>query len=268
MGCCLYLSGTTVGSLAGKGWLGSKVYLSGTAGRPYVMTGGEPLARRVNLLESFMYVAPWQTAILGEFKSFMLDSGAFTFINGLKSMSHGEVDSYVSRYIDYINAHDIGLFYEMDIDCFVGYDKVLAYRRLIERGTGKRVIPVWHLERGKADFLAMCDEYDYVAVGGIATRDGRRKLEPYLPWFVQQAHKRGCLIHGLGYTNLRKLKTVGFDSVDSTAWLYGNRGGFVYTFDGACLGKVERKGMRVDSRQTARHNFLEWVRYAEHLEGE
>lgn len=214
-----------------------------------------------------MYIADWQKEMLPQFKRFMLDSGAFTYINGLKDMSGADLDRYIDGYIDFINAYDINLFYEMDVDNFVGYPKVLEFRKRIERKTGKRVIPVWHLERGKQDFFRMCDEYDYVAIGGIATREGRKKLGPYLRWFVREAHARDCMIHGLGFTDLKALPSIGFDSVDSTAWLYGNRGGFVYNFDGVCMRKIERPGSRLDARAAARHNFTEWVRYAEYLEG-
>ena len=42
----------------------------------------DPLASRVNMLESFYYVQDWQTRNIHRFKRFLLDSGAFTAMYG------------------------------------------------------------------------------------------------------------------------------------------------------------------------------------------
>ena len=223
------------------------------------------VASRVNMLESFYYITDWQTEHIRDFKSFLLDSGAFTFVFGSKKRV--DINDYVERYVDYIIENDVELFFEMDIDKLVGYERVKEIRSYIERRTGKQSIPVFHLERGKDEWLRMCDEYSYVAIGGIAVAEGRRKLEPYIPWFTSEAHKRGAKVHGLGYTNLSNLPKTGFDSVDSSAWLYGNRGGFVYRWDGREMRKINvPKGKKLNSREVAQHNFIEWVRMGESLE--
>jgi len=246
------------------------LYLAATTAgqRPMDIPGGgfdQDIASRVNLLESFYYVADWQTRNMHRFKSFMLDSGAFTFAFGSKATVNW--DEYVSRYIDYINTNDVNLFFELDIDAIVGYEKVKEIRKKIESATNKQSIPVFHFERGKEEWLRMCDEYNYVAIGGIAVAKGRSRMEPYLPWFTSEAHKRGAKVHGLGYTNIDNLQRVGFDSVDSSAWLMGNRGGFVYRFDGRTMQKkLAPKGKKVNNKAVARHNFLEWVKLGEYLE--
>ena len=223
------------------------------------------VASRVNILESYYYVADWQTRNLRRFKRFLLDSGAFTALYGA-GMKAEQLPAYVDRYIAYICENDVSDFFEMDVDSIVGYKRVLEFRDEIERQTGKSCIPVWHLERGKREFQDMCSKYPYVAIGGIATRDGRKRLGPYLRWFTREAHRLGARIHGLGYTDIKNLPYVGFDSVDSTAWLYGNRGGYIYTFDGRQIGKVERKGQKIRPKEAARHNFMTWMRYAEAME--
>ena len=121
---------------------------------------GSGVAARVNLLESFYYVADWQTRNLHRFKSFMLDSGAFTFAYG--SGAEVDWDDYLERYIAYIVENNVGLFFELDIDKLVGYEKVLEYRKRLEDGAGRRCIPVWHMNRGREDWLKTCDEYDYI----------------------------------------------------------------------------------------------------------
>lgn len=219
------------------------------------------------MLESFYYVADWQTRNIHRFKSFMLDSGAFTFAFGSKKTV--DWDQYLDQYIIYINENDVELFYELDIDKLVGYEKVLEFRERLESGTGKRCIPVWHISRGKEVWLKTCEEYDYVALGGLAAHEFPNQ-EKVIPWFTSTAHARGCKVHGLGYTRLKHLERMNFDSVDSSAWLYGNRGGYVYQFrnDGCRMHKVTPpEGMRLDAKKVARHNFMQWVRLAEYMEG-
>lgn len=222
------------------------------------------MASRVNLLESFYYIADWQTRNIHNFKSFMLDSGAFTFMQNANKVV--DWNKYLNAYIKYIVENGVRLFFELDIDSVIGFDAVLGLRRRLEAETGRRCIPVWHVNRGWDEWLRMCDEYEYVAIGGIADR-GRVKVEPYVRRFTKEAHRRGSKVHGLGYTKLSNLKSTGFDSVDSTAWLYGNRGAYAYEWNGIEMRKhATPKGKRMNSKAIARHNFLEWVKMAESLE--
>lgn len=251
----------------------TKLYLAGTTfygGGGRIIQGGvfdNDIAVRVNMLESFYYVADWQTRNLHKFKSFMLDSGAFTFAFGAKKTVVW--DEYLDSYIDYINENDVELFFELDIDKLVGYEKVLEYRKRLEDGTGKRCIPVWHITRGKDNWLETCEEYDYIALGGLAAHEFPNQ-ERVIPWFTKTAHERGCKVHGLGYTRLPHLERMDFDSVDSSAWLYGNRGGFLYQYrnDGCKMHKIKPpEGMRVDAKKVAHHNFMQWIKLAEYMEG-
>lgn len=105
-------------------------------------------------------------------KSYLLDSGAFSFMNGAKRV---DFDSYTDRYIDFINDNKVPLFFEMDLDVVVGLPKVEEYRRRIERRTGKQCIPVFHRERGKDYFIDMVKNYKYVALGGIAVNEIKKK---------------------------------------------------------------------------------------------
>lgn len=229
-------------------------------------TPDRPLMERLNVLESYYYVVPWQVERIHRFKRFLLDSGAFTALYGAGMDADG-LPAYVERYAAFIAEHRIGQYLEMDVDDIVGYQRVREFRAEIERQTGIRCIPVWHLSRGKREYQEMCLEYPYVAIGGIATRDGRKRLKPYLRWFTREAHRLGARVHGLGYTEMRSLGAMGFDSVDSTAWLYGNMGGKVYSFDGSVIRSIPvPKGKRLDTYRAAYHNLEQWARFAEHLE--
>lgn len=219
----------------------------------------------ISILETFYYLQNNSTfpKMIKDFGSFLLDSGAFTFMSNTGSMV--DFDKYVEDYAAFINKWNVERFFELDIDSVVGLKEVERLRDKLERLTGKQPIPVWHRTRGKEYFLKMCDAYPYVALGGIVTKEiPIMKYETLFPWFIQQAHKRGAKIHGLGYTNLKGLHKYHFDSVDSTAWLYGNRGGFVYRFN-AKEGLMEKtsvpQGMKMKSKEAAVYNFNEWVRF-------
>lgn len=194
----------------------------------------------------------------------LLDSGAFTFMNSSKKTVDWE--KYISEYIKFINKYDIQFFFELDIDPIIGYEKVKILRKKLEEGTGKKCIPVWHKSRGKEEFLKMCNEYDYVAIGGIVTKEISRRDYKYLSWFIKEAHKRNTKIHGLGFTNMNGLKRYHFDSVDSTSWLNGCRFGMAYKFDGKQLiTRQKQQDYRMkDPKLVNINNFTEWCKFQQY----
>lgn len=222
----------------------------------------------LKILESFYYLKSqeWMFPLIKEFKNFLLDSGAFTFMN--QSKNHDiDWDAYIEEYADFINKLDIDLFFELDIDSVVGIDEVERLRHKLEKLTGKKAIPVWHVSRGHAYWLKMIKEYDYVAIGGIVTKEIRPKQYPIFTQLIKEAHIENCKVHGLGFTNLNGLKKYRFDSVDSTSWLSGNRFGAVYKFNGSTMIKIDKKaGQRVKNKATAINNFVEWVKFSQYAE--
>ena len=224
----------------------------------------------MSILESFYYLRKNEKfmTLVKHFGSFLLDSGAFTFMSG----SHkGGInwDEYVEEYAAFINRWNVQLFFELDIDSVVGLTEVERLREKLEALTGKKPIPVWHRNRGKEYFIKMCENYPYVALGGIVTKEiDRKKYETAFPWFIKTAHDHKCKIHGLGYTTVANLKKYHFDSVDSTAWLYGNRGGYLYKFNPrtGLLDQLGKEGCRLKSREGAVNNFNEWVKFGKYAE--
>ena len=266
----LYLAGT-----ASRHWIvdehirkGENMDLSLAGTAPWKEEGiyNKTIETGVKILESFFYADEWTEWLIPRTRNFMLDSGAFTFMTSHK----GKVDwnDYLKRYAEFINKNDVKLFYELDIDSIVGYDKVLEMRKWLESATGKKPIPVWHKSRGKEEFLKMCEEYPYVAIGGIVSKEITRKEYKFFPWFINEAHKRGAKIHGLGFTNLEGIQKYHFDSVDSTSWTTGNRFGAIYRFNGKTMVKYGKKeGQRLsDSRAVAVNNFNEWVKFQKYAE--
>lgn len=103
----------------------------------FVKEGAQALSH-INVLESYYYLRKNEEfmALVHHFGSFLLDSGAFTFMSG----SHkGEIDwdKYVEDYAAFINRHDVKLFFELDIDSVVGLAEVERLRAKLEMLTAK-----------------------------------------------------------------------------------------------------------------------------------
>lgn len=281
----LFLAGGVTGNLKPYWTEFMKCYLAGTYSRMHCVESAMNLflagipgnakrfviadqmldEKKLYILESFVYVDETTTRLIPYFKGFLLDSGAFTFMQ--QSPGSTDWEAYVHKYADYINANKVTQFFELDIDVLVGIKKVEQLRNLLEKLTGKQPIPVWHKGRGKDYFLGMAKDYKYIAIGGIVTKEILPVEHKYFPWFIDKAHEAGAKIHGLGYTNLRGLHRNHFDSVDSTSWLYGNRGGFVYRFNGKTMEKFQAaEGKGLKSREAAIHNFNEWVKFQDYAE--
>lgn len=141
-----------------------RVYLAGS-GDMSIKTGFFDYYR----LESFYYITEKDEPLIHKYKDFLLDSGAFTFMSDSKTSI--DWDEYVERYAGFINKHDIEHFFELDIDILVGINEVERLRYKLERLTNRQCIPVWHKSRGKDYWLKMVKDYDYVAIGGIASKE-------------------------------------------------------------------------------------------------
>ena len=228
---------------------------------------GENLFEGKSFLHSFYYCDSFvEERIIPHAKSFLLDSGAFTFMQN--AWKGGDWLDYQNKYVQFIRRNNVQLFFELDLDSVIGYDGVLELRKRLEDGTGRKCIPVWHKSRGKEEWLRMCEEYDYVAIGGIVTGEFARKDHRLFHWFLNEAHKRGTRVHGLGFTHLSKLHEYAFDSVDSSSWSTGNRFGHYYRFDGKSLAVFKRPaGKRIaDHDALAYNNFVEWAKYQQYME--
>ena len=137
-------------------------------------------------------------------KNFLLDSGAFSYMNG-KQISKNDMDIYVRKYIRFICQYEVPYFFEMDVDKIFGLETVESWRKQIEIQTGKKCIPVWHKQRGVEYWKKMCRNYDYIAIGGLVL--GAKKQEyPSYKKLVEYAAIRGIKVHGLGFTKTKILK--------------------------------------------------------------
>lgn len=243
-----------------------KIYLAGENGKKSILSKMNELeVKKINILESYYYLRNNEdfARLHKRFGSFLLDSGAFTFLSQ-NTKNRIDWDKYIEEYAKFINKFDIELFFELDIDSIVGIKEVERLRDKLEFLTHKKPIPVWHINRGKEYFEWMCKNYPYVALGGVVIKEiPIEKYEKLFPWFINEAHKNNSKIHCLGYTRVENLKYFHFDSVDSTAWIYGNRGGYLYHFDikNQAMAQIKKpQNTRLKSREVALHNFCEWIK--------
>lgn len=237
-----------------------KVYLAGVPG--YLNEMSDELNYQYYRLNSFYHLAKWEKNAINKFLNFLLDSGAFTFMNDKKNQSNVNWDEYLERYAKFINDYDIKLFFELDIDSIVGIKEVERLRTKLEKLTNKKCIPVWHKSRGLDYWKQMIKDYDYVAIGGIVTNEIKRNEYPVFTNLLNMAKENNCKVHGLGFTNAKGMQKYKFYSVDSTAWIYGNRGGFLYKFNGKTIDKINKpKGTRLVTKKALTHNFKEWVKF-------
>lgn len=200
-------------------------------------------------------------------ESFLLDSGAFSFMNKSKSSNKIKLDDFIHSYINFINKYDIKNFFEMDLDCILPYEEVVSIRRYIENNTHKKTIPVWHKSRGEKEFIYMCDNYEYVAIGGIASREIPVKEHDILYKLCDIAHNAGCRVHGLGYMPIEKLrnKDCPFDTVDGTSW-QGHIRGKKFIFEDNKLYYIKTKEYWKDVAKNcyvAWNNFSQYVAYGD-----
>lgn len=217
------------------------------------------------VLESFYYIRDYQIPLIHSAELFLLDSGAFTFkMNTKKAV---DWDEYLQRYVDFINKYDVEHFFELDIDAVVGYERVKELRRKLETGTGKKCIPVWHKSRGIEEYKRHCEEYDYIAIGGMAGNEITQKEMPNLKKLTAYARKKGVKVHGLGYT-VANIEEWGFYSCDSTTWNMVSRFGKIYKFTGDRIVVVTPKGKKIDKSKYIEgevHNIKEWIKYQNYL---
>ena len=238
-----------------------KVFLASTSSRESM--GESELNKIPYILESFFTIKNKKTLnriIKINKENFLLDSGAFTFMNSYK----GKVDwnKYIDDYANFINKYDIKYFFELDIDVIVGIKEVERLRQRLEMLTHKQCIPVWHKSRGLEYHKRMCKEYNYIAIGGIVIGEIKKQdYKVFIP-LLKIAKKNNCKVHGLGFTVTRDLKKYHFYSVDSTNWSSGGRFGQLHTFNGKYIESKSFKNKRAkDYKQIDKHNLEQWIKF-------
>ena len=216
------------------------------------------------VLESFFYIKDFQIPLIKSAELFLLDSGAFTFMSSRKGSVNW--NEYIEKYIQFINENDVKHYFELDIDCIVGYENVLKIRKYIEEKTDRKCIPVWHKSRGVEEFKKLCDEYDYISIGGLVTKEISSNEYYKMKQLVQYANSKGVKVHGLGYSKSDVFE-YGFYSADSTTWNRSRFGDCCIFRDGK-ISYIQRREKRLRKDKLSdveMHNIRQWIKYQNYL---
>lgn len=203
----------------------------------------------------------------GGSKNFLLDSGAFSYMSGAKC-SKEQMLEYADRYADFIKQNKISQYFELDVDTIFGIDFVETIRRELERKTNIPSIPVWHKGRGVEYWKKMCNEYEYVAIGGLVFHVKQSEW-PAIHKLVDYAYKRGVKVHGLGFTKTKDLRKWPFYSVDSASWTKAAAlGQQCHTFNGRYIEshRIDGKGHKIVLSKLVMHNGIEWCKYQRYMD--
>ena len=238
-----------------------RVFLAGTN---IIKNHPNELKKCKYILESFYSYREWQQVYMRSADMFIMDSGAFTFMRGKQEPRWGE---YIEKYAECIVRTKCKYFMELDIDNVVGYPKVIEYRKMLERLVGARCIPVWHKARGINQYRNMLEEYEYIAIGGLVTKEIKPTEYKYLPALIAEAHEKNVKIHGLGFTKTVNYPDLKWDSVDSTTWNVGGKFGEICNFRDGKMERVQMKGhLCVKQKELMLHNYTEWLKFQKYAE--
>ena len=112
-------------------------------------------------------------------------------------------------------------------------------------------MPVFHAHEPWEVLGDMAEEYDYIALGGIALK-GTGSFAPWIKKCFEIAGHRK--LHGFGVSNWLLLRAFPWESVDHTSWGQGFRYGQIPVFDPG-YGRFVKVNLR-DPKLAWRHSRL------------
>lgn len=185
----------------------------------------------------------------------LIDSGAHTFQLKDTGTNYEEYTQQYANFIRKVDCDKILGFFEMDVDKEIGYKRVYAMRKQLEKASPK-IIPVWHKGRGIEEFKRMCKETpsEIVAITGFRNEDIK---DNQYGAFVKYAWSQGKKIHCLGMTRTKVLNSFPFDFVDSSTWLQKGNYGLIGHFKKGKMPFTTTKKL-YKSGDLHLYNFIEY----------
>lgn len=248
-----------------------RVFLAATTAGMTVQTREEAfrVGKPKYLLETFFAGEKTCKKVLSDTTTdnFLLDSGAFSYMSGAECTKE-QLVQYMNRYIDFINENDVKYFFELDVDTIFGIEFVEQLRSQLEYRTQKKCIPVWHKGRGIEYWKWMCDNYNYVAIGGLVFHVKKQEYDA-IRKMVEYARKKNVKVHGLGFTKTKELDKYPFYSVDSASWTKAAAlGQQIHFFNGTSIDarQLNKANKKVKLSQLVKHNMIEWCKYQRYMD--
>lgn len=224
-----------------------------------------------HILQSYAYNFKGVEKYYPMCKSVMLDSGAFTVMCA-KNTKNFDPMKYCKEYAEHVKKNNIDLFVELDIEGVFGFEVYRDCLHQLQDITGRMPILVYHKWRGMAYYNEIIKHVPYVAMGDVNVGSRNRNIYDYFPWFINEAHKYNCKVHGLAFTSVPDLQYMPFDSIDSSTHTSGARFGRPFRFDGHSVKTYDCK--RTETRQLTSHEIVklhdynEWKKLSQYYDTE
>lgn len=178
-----------------------------------------------------------------------VDSGAFSALNAGAKVT-------VPEYAEWLNKHHRVVNFAAGLDV-IGDPKATAKnaRALVKATKGRvTIVPTFHVGSDWRHLVALCKEYQFVALGGAVGVNRRERA--MLAWLAH-AHKiirdAGAVAHGFGLTRPPYPEALPWFSVDSSYWAVAQRTGTMALWDRRAKRFVP---IRVGRPDTAKHAVL------------
>lgn len=117
-----------------------------------------------------------------------------------------------------------------NLDVIGDADGSMINQRRLETEYGLNPLPVFHVGSEFTRLEALCEEYDYIALGGMVPYS-TTNLGSWLLKCFKVADKHGTVFHGFGQTRREYLMDFPWYSVDSSSWGKGHIFGHVDIWD-------------------------------------
>lgn len=150
------------------------------------------------------------------------DSGAFSAASQGANVS---IDDY-ARWLDMWR--DVLTVYS-NLDVIGDEAATMQNQRQLEQ-RGHRPLPVFHVGSSWTNLESLCEEYPYIALGGMVPHRASN-LGPWLVRCFRIASKYDAKFHGFGQTRHEYLRNFPWYSIDSSSWGAGFRYGNVDLWD-------------------------------------
>lgn len=179
----------------------------------------------------------------------LIDSGAFTAFNTGKIIS-------LKEYCDWIIKNKVKLY--VGLDDIKDPDKTMANMKIM-RKMGLNPIPTYHYGEDISYLKAYCEEYDYIAIGGLVPiKNKKNSMINFLNKCFKEA--KGKKLHALGVNNYELMLRYPFYSVDATSWHNPVRWGQNFHFEKGKLLRTNHMKKTLDKVKSKEEKLIQAVK--------
>ena len=122
---------------------------------------------------------------------------------------------------------------------------------------GFRPLPTFHQGSPLSELERLCQNYEYIALGGLVSFSSRQNL--LIVWLkkcFQIIMKYNTRVHGFGVGSFLLWKMFPFYSVDATTWLIGGKFRRIVKFDGNAIKTYGKNSLA--TLEFAKCHFLDY----------